>query len=757
MMTFTRYALKTFMWNFFLLWISFTSLLQIVDLLNNSDEVLDRHPRDVGAVVEYAIWRLPELAVFLIPFSVLMAALLSLAKFERSNETLALKSAGAPYYQILLAFLPAVGIVAVLHFTLTDQIVPRAINHLMERDLYVDKKSKNDDEEDQRVWVQDGDTSSRSVRSRNRGPSCSTCGSIERDDLGNITHQRFVRHATFDIHTRKWTLEKIEDTKVIPDKPTEVVDPRDRDLGHQARPAGILRADRAAAGDDHQAAMELRDVGADRRSPDLLLRDLAAETRRAARQFDPDDPAGGTGRAQLRPPRQGRRLGHGDRLRPRLPLFHHRGPGAVAGRKRRCPALLRSLAAGPAVRQYRRALADTSRRLLTSMFVVWIDAAHGAGERVFGLTLLERHLKALKHRKVQPGEVVIDLGAGETPEPPEAGRRWPFPVRVVRNGGTIAQRLGKSAVGGRVLALDTHTLIDARLYDFVTAQSRDLAVQDGDAVAAWIADPAALDADARDLRAAVPPSLPRLTQAEFPGFIRNLRRTLPFYLFRVTNAGERAKVERFLFWSNYKGSTDFFTKYVYPPLVWVMVRPLARAHVHPNWVTIISIVLTFAAVPLFGAGYFLAGFLCAYGMSVLDSVDGKLARLTFTDSKLGNVLDHGLDLVHPPFWYCAWAYGLSHGRRLVAGVPGLAADAGALCDRPADPEGLPDPLRPRAAHARPDGRVRAHFHLPPQHQLTFIYSWLRGGTGDRDDLPDRVLAGRHLRLSRRPDGLDPGL
>jgi phosphatidylglycerophosphate synthase len=64
-------------------------------------------------------------------------------------------------------------------------------------------------------------------------------------------------------------------------------------------------------------------------------------------------------------------------------------------------------------------------------------------------------------------------------------------------------------------------------------------------------------------------------------------------------------------------------------------------------------------VAIFAGGHFLAGFLCAYGMSVLDSVDGKLARLTFTDSKLGNVLDHGLDLVHPPFWYCAWAYGLS--------------------------------------------------------------------------------------------------
>jgi phosphatidylglycerophosphate synthase len=184
---------------------------------------------------------------------------------------------------------------------------------------------------------------------------------------------------------------------------------------------------------------------------------------------------------------------------------------------------------------------------------------------------------------------------------------------------------------------------------------------DGNAVIALIADPAALREVATTLREALPDDFPHLAQTDFPGFIRNLRRTLPFYLFTVTGAAERKTVERFLFWSNYKGSTDFFTKYVYPPLVWILVRPLARWGVHPNWVTAISIVLTLAVVPLAAAGHFLAGFLCAYGMSVLDSVDGKLARLTFTDSKLGNILDHGLDLVHPPFWYCAWAYGLTLG------------------------------------------------------------------------------------------------
>src|SRR3546814_18943870 len=48
-------------------------------------------------------------------------------------------------------------------------------------------------------------------------------------------------------------------------------------------------------------------------------------------------------------------------------------------------------------------------------------------------------------------------------------------------------------------------------------------------------------------------------------------------------------------------------------------------------------------------------------MTFLDTVDGKLARITLKSSKLGNVFDHGIDLVHPPFWYWAWAAGLQNG------------------------------------------------------------------------------------------------
>ena len=47
-------------------------------------------------------------------------------------------------------------------------------------------------------------------------------------------------------------------------------------------------------------------------------------------------------------------------------------------------------------------------------------------------------------------------------------------------------------------------------------------------------------------------------------------------------------------------------------------------------------------------------------MTFLDTVDGKLARTTLTSSKWGDIFDHGLDLVHPPFWYVAWGLGLTY-------------------------------------------------------------------------------------------------
>jgi hypothetical protein len=95
--------------------------------------------------------------------------------------------------------------------------------------------------------------------------------------------------------------------------------------------------------------------------------------------------------------------------------------------------------------------------------------------------------------------------------------------------------------------------------------------------------------------------------------------------------------------------------------VWRLVVPLARRRIAPNAVTGVAIACGFAAISFFAAGLWGPGLALAYATSVLDAVDGKLARLTLTASRQGAALDHALDVVHPPLWYGAWAWGLSGG------------------------------------------------------------------------------------------------
>jgi len=146
-----------------------------------------------------------------------------------------------------------------------------------------------------------------------------------------------------------------------------------------------------------------------------------------------------------------------------------------------------------------------------------------------------------------------------------------------------------------------------------------------------------------------------------------LRRRSPALLGSLRDEDARA-LEKRLFDASYKGITDFVTKFVWPvPALWA-VRGCAGARISPNAVTAASWALTILALWLFSAGRFEAGLIAAWAMTFLDTVDGKLARVTLRSSRIGHVLDHGLDLLHPPFWYAAWAWALPPAPWLAAAV-----------------------------------------------------------------------------------------
>jgi len=127
---------------------------------------------------------------------------------------------------------------------------------------------------------------------------------------------------------------------------------------------------------------------------------------------------------------------------------------------------------------------------------------------------------------------------------------------------------------------------------------------------------------------------------------------------RELTPASRRQIERRSYFGAYKGVTDVLTKYLWPELALILTRIAAQLRMTPNMVSVIGVTLCLVATFLFAKGLFWTGFLCGFIFMVLDTVDGKLARCTITSSKWGNVIDHGVDLVHPPFWWYFWGTGL---------------------------------------------------------------------------------------------------
>ena len=140
-------------------------------------------------------------------------------------------------------------------------------------------------------------------------------------------------------------------------------------------------------------------------------------------------------------------------------------------------------------------------------------------------------------------------------------------------------------------------------------------------------------------------------------FQQQLLKFAPPFVLPITSENAR-KLERRLFDWSYKGVTDLVTKWVWPrPAQWV-VGQCVRFGLRPNHVTIIGLVLVILAGVLFAQGRYGWGLLAGWLMTFLDTVDGKLARVTVTSSKFGHYFDHIIDLIHPPIWYVLWGTGL---------------------------------------------------------------------------------------------------
>jgi len=155
----------------------------------------------------------------------------------------------------------------------------------------------------------------------------------------------------------------------------------------------------------------------------------------------------------------------------------------------------------------------------------------------------------------------------------------------------------------------------------------------------------------------VPAQVQKITPDDLGAYDDKLRRsTAP--LLEAVDESRVQQLESKLYGNSYKGITDLVTKWVWPRPARHGVKFCARHGIPPNMVTFFGFLLVIAASYLFLHGFYAWGLLCGWMMTFLDTVDGKLARVTIQSSPFGHYFDHGIDLIHPPFWYYFWSASL---------------------------------------------------------------------------------------------------
>ena len=149
----------------------------------------------------------------------------------------------------------------------------------------------------------------------------------------------------------------------------------------------------------------------------------------------------------------------------------------------------------------------------------------------------------------------------------------------------------------------------------------------------------------------------RIKPGDMAAFDESLRRSTTPLLESIC-AQRKSELENLLYGNAYRGITDLVTKFVWPRPAKRMVHVCAVTGITPNMVTSAGLLLVIAACYFFLKGQYGPGLLAGWLMTFLDTVDGKLARVTIKSSKFGHLFDHSIDLFHPPFWYIYWGMSL---------------------------------------------------------------------------------------------------
>ena len=154
--TITRYLVRLFISRFLFVLILLVAILQALDLLNKSDDILAVDGAGWASIANYILLRAPQLASQFTPFAALLATLITLGSLNQSSEIVVMRAAGLSTHRILFPLGIACAIIFVAHLLLHEAFVVKASARLdfWERNNYaVDLELRPNSQKE--IWIQE--------------------------------------------------------------------------------------------------------------------------------------------------------------------------------------------------------------------------------------------------------------------------------------------------------------------------------------------------------------------------------------------------------------------------------------------------------------------------------------------------------------------------------------------------------------------------------------------------------------------------
>nr|WP_202408246.1 LPS export ABC transporter permease LptG [Novosphingobium silvae] len=128
--TLTLYLARLFVTRILAVLIMLVLVLQVLDLLGESGDILAHPGNGQMQLLYYVSLRVPQLVARFLPYSVLLATIITLATLNQNSEVISMKAAGLSAHQVLAPLIMTALVISGLSLAFNERVVTRATSTL---------------------------------------------------------------------------------------------------------------------------------------------------------------------------------------------------------------------------------------------------------------------------------------------------------------------------------------------------------------------------------------------------------------------------------------------------------------------------------------------------------------------------------------------------------------------------------------------------------------------------------------------------